>query len=440
TTTNLPLGNLKADTDYWFRVRGENGGTVGQNIDYMTLNWGQAKVHTLAASVPEAPNSLKASDITSDGFKLAWKAADYNGGKAVTDFTVEVSTDGGKTWRSAKTTASTSVSYTVAGASPGTSYLVRVAAINEVGSSSFLQGSVKTLATVPGAAQNLTISKVSYRTLTLGWSLPISNGGSLITNYKIEFSSNNGGTWTEITHAVTASRSFNVTGLTRDRSYKFRVSAINAVGVGPATESATVTTLVAVPTAPREISVVNITSTSADLSWAEPADNGGATVTYYVVEVSSDKGQTWTQVVKTVASKKSVLLAGFSPGIAYQYRVLALNKVGRGGTQEGSFTTLAVLPKAPTNAKVSNITSSGLTLSWSLPASNGGSPITDYLIEMSSDGGGTWKSVPHAASNNLALVVTGLPAGTKRLFRVSTVTAVGVSEAFSSTQGVTLGN
>ena len=441
TTTSLPLGNLKADTDYWFRVRGENGGTVGQNTDYMTLNWGQAMVHTLAASVPEAPNSLKVSDITSDGFKLAWKPADYNGGKTVTDFTVEVSTDGGKTWRSAKTTPSTSVSYTVAGASPGTNYLVRVAAKSEVGSSLFLQGSVKTLATLPGAVQNLTISKVSYRTLTLGWSLPLSNGGSSLTNYKIEFSSNGGSSWVEIQHPVSASRSFNVTGLTRDRTYKFRISAINGAGVGPATESTSATTLVAAPSAPQQISVTNITADSVDVKWAAPADNGGASITYYLLEITQDNGQTWRWTNKTISSLMSATLSGgFAPGTTYQYRILALNKAGRGEVSTFAFTTLAVLPKAPTNAKVTNASSSSLAVSWSLPISNGGSPITDYLVEMSSDGGGTWKSVAHAASNNLALVVTGLPAGTKRLFRVSTVTTVGTSEAFSSTQGVTLGN
>jgi titin len=440
TTTNLPLDNLKNDTDYWFRVRGENGGAAGANTDYMVLNWGQLQVHTLAARVPDAPTDLVISTVSANGFNLTWAAPTFDGGKSITDFTVEVSSDSGATWRSAKTDASTSLSYSVFGASPGTNYLVRVAAKNEAGLSSYLEGSLRTLATIPGAPLNLKISKVSYRTLTLGWSLPSSNGGSAITNYKIEFSSDEGATWTEISHAVSASRSFNVTGLTRGKTYKFRVSAINVVGVGMATTPASATTLLATASAPQSLTTANVTSESADLSWTAPSDNGGAPIIRYNIEISSNGGTTWFKNGWTIGTKPQWYFAPLNPGTTYTYRVTPVTKAGSGASATGTFTTLAVLPQAPRNAKVSEITGSGLTISWSLPLSNGGSPILDYLVEMSSDGGGTWKPVPHTASNNLALIVTGLPAGTKRWFRVSTVTAVGTSEAFTSTSAVTLGN
>jgi len=440
TSTNLPLDNLKNDTDYWFRVRGENGGAAGANTDYMVLNWGQLQVHTLAARVPDAPTDLVISTVSANGFNLTWAAPTFDGGKSITDFTVEVSSDSGATWRSAKTDASTSLSYSVFGASPGTNYLVRVAAKNEAGLSSYLEGSLRTLATIPGAPLNLKISKVSYRTLTLGWSLPSSNGGSAITNYKIEFSSNGGTTWTEISHPVSASRSFNVTGLTRGKSYKFRVSAINVVGVGMAATPVSATTLLATASAPQSLTTANVTSESADLSWTAPSDNGGASITRYNIEISSNGGTTWFNNGWTIGTKLEWYFAPLNPGTTYTYRVTPVTKAGSGATATGTFTTLAVLPQAPRNAKVSEITNSGLTISWSLPLSNGGSPILDYLVEMSSDGGGTWKPVAHTASNNLALKVTGLPAGTKRWFRVSTVTAVGTSEAFTSTAAVTLGN
>jgi titin len=440
TATSLPLDNLKKDTDYWFRVRGENGGAAGANTDYMTLNWGQLQVHTLAAQVPNAPTGLTVSDTTSNTFRLAWTAPDFDGGSAISDFTVEVSSDGGKTWRPAKTDASTSASYKVLGAAPGTTYKIRVAAKNGVGISSYAEASVTTLATVPSAPRNLTISKISYRTLSLGWSLPESNGGAPITNYKIEFSGNGGTTWTEITHAVSASRSFNVTGLTRGKEYKFRVSAINASGVGAASVAASATTLLALSTEPRALTLGNVTYYSANVSWTAPADSGGAPLIKYTIEISSDGGANWFTNGWSIGTKPDWYFAVLKPGTTYTYRVTPVTKAGSGASATGTFTTIAIVPDAPRNAKITEVTGSGLTLSWSLPVSNGGSAITDYLVEMSSDGGGTWKPVPHVASNNLALKITGLPAGTKRWFRVSTVNAVGTSESFSSAEAVTLGN
>jgi titin len=98
------------------------------------------------------------------------------------------------------------------------------------------------------------------------------------------------------------------------------------------------------------------------------------------------------------------------------------------------------LPKAPTNAKVTDITSSGLTVSWSLPASNGGASIIDYSVEFASVESDSWTPVAHTASNNLSMIITGLAAGTKYQLRVATVTSAGRSETYLSTQGVTLGN
>ena len=440
TSTSLQLDNLKKDSDYWFRVRGENGGATGQNTEYMTLNWGQVQVRTLPASVANPPTSLKVTEVTSNSFQLNWAAPSFDGGSAITDFTVEVSTDAGKTWRVAKSDASTSTSFKVLGTSPGTGYLIRVSAKNAVGSSDYARGSVKTLATIPGAPQNLKISKVSYRTLALGWSLPISNGGALITNYKIEISSDGGTSWREITHPVSASRSFNVTGLTRGKEYQFRVSAINSSGVGVASIAATATTLLALSSEPRELTLNSVIYTEAQVSWTAPADNGGAPIIRYSIEISPDGGTTWFRNGWTIGTKPDWYFAVLNPGTTYTYRVTPVTKAGSGASATGTFTTIAIAPDAPRNAKVTEITGSGLTLSWSLPISNGGSPITDYLVEMSSDGGGTWKPVPHIASNNLAMKITGLPAGTKRWFRVSTVTAVGTSESFTSTSAVTLGN
>jgi alpha-tubulin suppressor-like RCC1 family protein len=65
-----------------------------------------------------------------------------------------------------------------------------------------------------------------------------------------------------------------------------------------------------------------------------------------------------------------------------------------------------------------------VSLSWSAPASNGGSSITDYLIEVSTDGV-SWTTVNDGTSTLTSAAVSGLTNGAAYRFRVTARTAFG---------------
>jgi hypothetical protein len=436
TTSNLPVSNLKNSTDYWFRVRGENGGAAGQNTAFMTLAWSNLQVRTMGATAPLAVQGLAASERTKDGFKLTWAEPEFNGGEQINNFVVDVSSDNGATWRSAKATASTSLSYRVGGASPGTTYLVRVAASNIAGTGEYVTTTVTTLATVAKAPTNLTVTNLGLRSLSLGWSLPASNGGSPIVDYKIEFSSNAGATWNELEHDASPSRSFNVNGLLRGKNYLFRVAAINEVGVGASSVSVSATTLIELASAPQSLTSTS-TSNAAQFSWLAPADTGGASVTSYRVEYSKD-GLTWL-ILASKSTAASFKLSGLTPGATYQVRVAASTRAGLGAFLTESITTAKTVASAPGQLRALEISQTSLTLAWSLPARNGGAAITDYQVEVSANGGSTWKVVPHEAANNLSLQLTGLASGSTRLFRVAAVNETGVGAYSTQISVTTLG-
>jgi hypothetical protein len=436
--TSLDVSGLKADTDYWFRVRGENGGTIGQDTSFMNLNWATIKIHTPAPVIPDAPANLVVSNVTSSGYKLAWTAPVYNGGSAITDFKVEASSDGGKTWKLARAAGSTSLSVTVSGAAPGTTYQVRVSAINGVGASDYLTGSVTTDATAPTAPRNLTSKNIAPKSLTLSWLLPSSNGGLAITDYKVEVSSNGGTTWTVINDGVSTNLAADIRNLLKNRSYKFRVTAINSLGAGTVSDVYTVSTLSTTASNPLDLVVKDIASNSAVLNWSAPSDFGGVSLTDYKVETSRD-GMTWAVVTKSVSLTRSLKLTGLAPGTTYQVRISAINSVGASDPLSGSVTTLAVVPTVPRSLKGTGKSLSTATLAWSLPASNGGSAITDYKVEVSSNCS-TFTTISRAASKNLGFKVTGLKAGTRYCFRVSAKNSVGFSDASSELIVVTDGN
>jgi ELWxxDGT repeat protein len=75
----------------------------------------------------------------------------------------------------------------------------------------------------------------------LSWTAPASTGGSAITDYVVEYSVDGGDNWSPLDDGVAPTTSATVTSLTNGVSYVFRVTAVNAVGTGPAAVSPSVT-------------------------------------------------------------------------------------------------------------------------------------------------------------------------------------------------------
>jgi len=86
----------------------------------------------------------------------------------------------------------------------------------------------------PLLSEPTNLSGIAYNnsTVVLSWTAAMNYGPS-ITDYTIEYSSDNGETWTTFPHTASSSTEITVTGLTNNTSYIFRVSAINSTGSGP---------------------------------------------------------------------------------------------------------------------------------------------------------------------------------------------------------------
>jgi hypothetical protein len=92
-------------------------------------------------------------------------------------------------------------------------------------------------------------------------------------------------------------------------------------------------------------------------------------------------------------------------------------------------TVTASAPAAPTGL-AATAGNTQATLSWTA-ASNGGSNITDYLIEYSTDNS-TWSTFADGTSTATSATVTGLTNGTLYYYRVSAINAVNTSSASST--------
>lgn len=89
-------------------------------------------------------------------------------------------------------------------------------------------------------------------------------------------------------------------------------------------------------------------------------------------------------------------------------------------------------PSAPEDLEHSDITEDSVTLNWKPPKSDGGSPLTEYIIEKRDVRKTSWSKVASVKSETLNYNVKKLLEDTPYLFRVIAVNAEGPSEPIQS--------
>jgi hypothetical protein len=90
---------------------------------------------------------------------------------------------------------------------------------------------------------------------------------------------------------------------------------------------------------------------------------------------------------------------------------------------------------APTSLVVSS-GRSGMSVSWTAPTSNGGSAITDYLVEYATTSGGAYTAFSDGTSTTTSATITGLTAGSTYYVRVAAVNALSTGTYSSESSGV----
>jgi parallel beta-helix repeat protein len=190
-------------------------------------------------SPPSAPINLVA--VAGDAqVSLTWSPPVSNGTSSVTNYTVHRGTvSGGEVILA---TLGDVLAYTDAGLTNGVTYFYTVAAVNSIGQGPDSAEVNATPVTVPSVPLNLTV-EVQDTTVLVRWNPPASDGGSPILKYRIYRISSNGTEILLTTVWVTAQdiRVYPDTAVERDQTYRYRVSAVNAVGEGPKTNEVTAT-------------------------------------------------------------------------------------------------------------------------------------------------------------------------------------------------------
>ena len=114
------------------------------------------------------------------------------------------------------------------------------------------------------------------------------------------------------------------------------------------------------------------------------------------------------------------------------------NGIGIGPYSEpASATTTRTAPDAPTDLTATAEGGTTIYLSWTAPADSGGSPITGYRIEVSTDGTSWSDLVADTGNDDTFYRHTGLPRGSTRHYRVLAINAVGTAPPSGVAVGTT---
>ncbi len=338
----------------------------GDGIDVLGTNGHLYSSLYNSSALPGEVGNLSASNLTPNTADLSWTQSDPGAG-TITGYKIEMSIDNGVSWQLFKT-VSGGTSTTLTGLIANTNYQVRVTTTSDIGTGNPTNGLSFTTLTAPAPTPPTNVNvKPGLSGATVRWSVPISDNGSPIIGYDVEYKKATDTSWQTV--SVSASTlQYVFTNLMPCTLYDFGVTAKNVTG-------------------PSNIVTHSTTSTPIPLG-ANPyqanfgVSHDGSVIAYVttnqLVTLSTDRGQTWNSLSDTVPS--------------YDYAV-ALSADGTTIITSGSVDRISH-DRGATWSTVTGInTSNGTSYALSSDGTTVYATVYGDGIYKSIDGGTTWTSL-----------------------------------------------
>ena len=434
--------NIVKGTYYAFRYRAVN--IVGAS-DWSPIGRIQA------ATVPDAPSPPVYSSATNETITLTLTNTFDNGGSKITD-TQLFRDDGNRT--SEITTEITSYSgettFAVTGLTPKTTYRFAYVASNSFGPSEQSNPITIETSTTPLqlAAPQVDWSKSSKTSLYIYWAT-VSDPDATIRGYILSMDDGEGGAFTDIFSGVFEPSTLNFlkTGLTTGNKYRFKIRAAGYNEEGPESDIASFYACTP-PSGFESPTAVSQTSSTIQIQWKAPLDDGGCSLSGYAVfrdngaegDITTEVNSANDALVRNNPSLDGVTISNFAIdnsdlGKTFRIKVTAFNNGGREADSGAVALVLASTPDTPTvgpeNVEANTATDQiSVTYGVTSPPADGGSPILSYSLEIDDGQGGSFTKLVGFSSNSLLTsytVTSGIEKGFEYRLRYRVKNAIGWS-------------
>ena len=336
TSRNCNATGLTNGTAYYVRVTAVNSFGAGSPS--------AASSAVTPAGPPDTPAAPTGEGSTGGDINLSWTAPAING-SAITGYSVH---RGPNAWGpfteltsglcgrpTTGSTIATTCTDTVSSTGP---FYYTVTALSDAGAS-LASPSSGGISPLPNAGAP-DITGITPGNSSLSVAFTYSGSAS-----NLQYSTNGGSTWVTRSPSSIVSP-LSITGLTNGTTYSIALRMVISSGfsdisdVAPGTPRTT-------PTAPAA-PTGTASTTSVSLSWSAPSDDGGAPISGYTVQKSTD-GVNYTDQAgcTSLGVDFTCTATSLTPGTAYTFKVAAMNAAGIG---DYSAASAAITPVAATCA------------------------------------------------------------------------------------------
>ena len=376
-------------------------------------------LYSLFKGAPDAPRNFLASGGDSH-VNLTWMAPIEDGGSPVTGYNIYRAEEGGVP--ESILSGNVGLSYRDDTAENGITYDYRLSAVNLLGESNMTAPLTVTPMRVPYPVTGISIRNGSGF-VELSWELPLDDGGSLLTEIVI-LRGTDPASLEELTQIDPDQTSYNDTDVVNGDTYYYSVFVENIMGrsVGSSILSGLP---VGVPTAP-----LNLVASAFDgfvlLSWDEPADMKGSSLTGYLVFSGPAEG---SEVLLNETIEPQYNHSDAENGVEHHYYVVALNGVGASPPSVNVMVTPLGVPSSPMDILAVQL-GGEVHITWDEPEDDGGSPISSFRIFRSVNGGEFEQLVSVPADQELEYTDAGVSDPNSYGYRIYAVNSVGQSHHF----------
>lgn len=334
--------------------------------------------------------------------------------------------------------------------------------------------------TAPNAPNNLSASP-STNLISLSWLAPSSNGGSLLTEYRLYRSNYSNGPLTYIAQLSPASTNYADNNVVAGTKYYYKIVAVNQSGLSNYSNEVSATVSAnnnpppynppvnnppasnppannsTVPPAP--ILTATPSQNQINLSWSIPANNGS--VTEYRLYRSTYSNGPLTYIAQLSDAISNYVDPNLNYNTTYYYKAIAVNQYGRSNYSTEAWATTGISPtnnqsntgsnnqiynqNSTTIPNAPNLSASGsgnqVNLSWS---DNGSTAITSYTLYRTTYSGGPLTNIAQPTSGTHSYADTNLSYNTTYYYKIVASNQYGKSgyspEAWATTGASTSNN
>jgi predicted phage tail protein len=428
------------DQGFYLRVRAENWKT---RVSESFLGESAVDLYVISAAVPYTPASVIRSSGSQNGIGLSWTKPIFDGGSAITKYSIHRNDGlGGTTFVDATSGFDhpTTETYTVTGLTVGYYYQFRVAGVNralDLTPNTDLKPNYTTAsfycATAPSAPASPTVV-AGTRTatgMTLQWTKPANSGGVPVLGYRL-YRDNGAGDnidvmlWNGDGQPYTLT--FAVNGLTGGLTYRFAVTAVN--GAAESEQSTPLATSAgSVPSKmdmPLRDTNWTLTSNAVALTWTAPTSDGGAPIIGYKIKYDNGDYGDFVNDRTYDSSTFSDVISSLPAGKFIRFVVYAQNMVGDSPASTVYRTQVCAISDPVSSFTDSEHTDSTVKLTWSPPANTGCTDalVTGYKVSMR-QGSNAPTIIHDAGPAVLTLTRRGMAVGQTYVFQIQICTSVG---------------